>query len=79
MMLPFFLLILLGLPWVDTTVHNASVLANMTDGLEDGLEPRQCKYDPKTPSVSDGRRVHLERTRAIRRLVWNWAHQNQVA
>ncbi|GAB1299454.1 Glycosylphosphatidylinositol-anchored molecule-like [Apodemus speciosus] len=41
MMLPFFLLILLGLPWVDSTAYNASVLANTTSALDDGLEARQ--------------------------------------
>ncbi|XP_052017715.1 glycosyl-phosphatidylinositol-anchored molecule-like protein [Apodemus sylvaticus] len=41
MMLPFVLLILLGLPWVDTTVSNTSVLDNSTSGLDDALEARQ--------------------------------------
>lgn len=77
MMLPF-LLILLGLPWVDTTVNNTSGLDNSTSGLDDAIEARQCKYGLQTPRESDRRRIHLEWTKVIRRLVWNWAHQNQV-
>lgn len=41
MMLPFFLLILLGLPWVDTTVNNTSWLDNSTSALEDPIKARQ--------------------------------------
>ncbi|XP_076768410.1 glycosyl-phosphatidylinositol-anchored molecule-like protein [Arvicanthis niloticus] len=50
MMPSFFLLILLGLPWVDTTVNNSSGMDNSTSGLGDDKEPRrmwetemQCK------------------------------------
>lgn len=52
---------------MDTTVSNTSVLDNSTSGLDDALEARQCKYDAKTPSVSGGRRIHLEWTRAIKK------------
>lgn len=79
MMHPFFLIILLGLPWVHTTVNNTSGLGNSTSGLDMVIKPRQGKYDLKTPSVLDGRKLHLELNRVIRRLVWDWAHQNQVA
>lgn len=68
MMLPFFLLLLLGFPWVDTTVNNTTGLDNSTSSLSVDIEARQCKYDPKTPSVLDGRRIHLELTKVRRRL-----------
>ncbi|XP_028617046.1 glycosyl-phosphatidylinositol-anchored molecule-like protein [Grammomys surdaster] len=38
MVLSFFLLILLGLPWVDTTVNNSSGLDNSTSGLDNDME-----------------------------------------
>lgn len=85
MMLPFFWLILLVLPWVDTSVNSTSVgdnstsrLENSTTGLDTAIQPRQGKYGLKTPSVLDGWILHLELTRVITRLVWNWAHQNQI-
>ncbi|XP_051016485.1 glycosyl-phosphatidylinositol-anchored molecule-like protein [Acomys russatus] len=40
-MLPFFLLLLLGLPRVGTTVNNATGLDNSTSGLSIDIEPRQ--------------------------------------
>nr|XP_042120876.1 glycosyl-phosphatidylinositol-anchored molecule-like protein isoform X3 [Peromyscus maniculatus bairdii] len=41
MMHPFFLIILLGLPWVHTTVNNTSGLGNSTSGLDMVIKPRQ--------------------------------------
>ncbi|XP_037053450.1 glycosyl-phosphatidylinositol-anchored molecule-like protein isoform X2 [Peromyscus leucopus] len=41
MMHPFFLIILLGLPWVHTTVNNTSGLGNNTSGLDMVIKPRQ--------------------------------------
>ncbi|XP_059103625.1 glycosyl-phosphatidylinositol-anchored molecule-like protein [Peromyscus eremicus] len=41
MMHPFFLIILLGLPWVHTTVNNTSGLDNSTSGLDMVIKPRQ--------------------------------------
>ncbi|XP_027259565.1 LOW QUALITY PROTEIN: glycosyl-phosphatidylinositol-anchored molecule-like protein isoform X2 [Cricetulus griseus] len=50
MMLPFFWLILLVLPWVDTSVNSTSVgdnstsrLENSTTGLDTAIQPRQGK------------------------------------
>nr|XP_042120875.1 glycosyl-phosphatidylinositol-anchored molecule-like protein isoform X2 [Peromyscus maniculatus bairdii] len=43
MMHPFFLIILLGLPWVHTTVNNTSGLGNSTSGLDMVIKPRQEK------------------------------------
>ncbi|XP_034371894.1 glycosyl-phosphatidylinositol-anchored molecule-like protein [Arvicanthis niloticus] len=40
MMPSFFLLILLGLPWVDTTVNNSSGMDNSTSGLDHDIEAR---------------------------------------
>ena len=42
MMLPFFLSILMGLPWVDTSINNTSglVFDNTTGGLDNAIEPR---------------------------------------
>lgn len=56
MMFPLFLPILLGLPWVDTTINNTSEFDNSTSGLDNAIEPRaRCKYDPKTPNMPDGK------------------------
>ncbi|OBS64274.1 hypothetical protein A6R68_07191 [Neotoma lepida] len=41
MMHPFFLIILLGLPWVNTTVNSTSGLDNSTSGLDTAIKPRQ--------------------------------------
>lgn len=63
MMLTFFLLILLGLPCVDTAVNSSLVLDdstigldNSTSGLNSVIQPRQGKFELKTHSVLDGRR-----------------------
>ncbi|XP_021038701.1 glycosyl-phosphatidylinositol-anchored molecule-like protein [Mus caroli] len=40
MMLPFFLSILMGLPWVDTSINNTSGFDNTTSGLDSDIEPR---------------------------------------
>ncbi|XP_063119336.1 glycosyl-phosphatidylinositol-anchored molecule-like protein isoform X1 [Rattus norvegicus] len=57
MMLPFFLLILLSLPWVDTTVNNTSGFGNSTSDLEDPNKARwvahlTCKRCTVTNSFS---------------------------
>ncbi|XP_036063472.1 glycosyl-phosphatidylinositol-anchored molecule-like protein [Onychomys torridus] len=41
MMHLFFLIILLGLPWVHTSVNNTSGLDNSTSGLDMAIKPRQ--------------------------------------
>ena len=63
MMLTLFLLILLGLPCVDTAVNSSLVLDdstigldNSTSGLNSVIQPRQRKFELKTHSVLDGRR-----------------------
>ncbi|XP_031202069.1 glycosyl-phosphatidylinositol-anchored molecule-like protein [Mastomys coucha] len=45
MMFPLFLPILLGLPWVDTTINNTSGFDNSTSGLDNAFE-RRSKWSP---------------------------------
>ena len=62
MMLTFFLLILLGFPSVGTIVNSSHGLNISSRKIEATIPPDESKFDLKTRSVLDGRRLDLELT-----------------